>query len=637
MATVAIDSFVEELMCEPNWYKTAWHLGLSSECLNLIDNNYSSRGISRCLKEVFKQLETQEGKVLWIDVYNTLITIDDWQGAERIHKKYLESKTTTDITLNLEHTTESDNPDNELLTLFANSHHNHQLLQISSLLSESFSKLDAECLKVLNSFILELLGYQTDAGWRSIIHRNLCFISRSFINYCTSKTFSLHNFEDCLEKINHFKSTISLEKLCCLNNFNEKLEADTERQVTIEFCEFWKEATLLALERLEFILFQNAPFIISAVSEQCATRTVQVTWCIPLRIIGRVKSEMREKSTLIKSLGINSLNIGKFKLPSLSSVVCTFSDCCKTTNVEAIELLLAVFSPSKEYIYDSGLIGIKDGKGKSLLYIACRNGHRDTVELLLDCGADPNLASCDNRTPLIIACHYGHLEIVNLLISKGKVDINRVDYKGKTPLLFHACCMGHDNIVSTLLQYGANPSATTISEKATPLMASSEQGHINVIKLLLSSLCNGFNIDGKNTNKATALVYACEKGHTEVVQLLLDHGSNPNVIVMKTHTCYTPLIIASKNGNAEIVKLLIKANVNLNTLPVKNGGTALYFAAENGHSQVISILLEAGADWSIKRDGRLTPLLAAQHFKHKHCAMLLSRHQQHLPHFCYND
>ena len=516
MAVVDIDSFVEELMCEPYWYKTAWHLGLPSECLNVIDKDYSSRGIIRCLKEVFKQLETQKGKVLWIDVYNTLIAINDWKGAERIHKKYLESKTATDITLkcHLEHTAESNNSDNELLALFANSHHNLQLLQISSSLSELLSKLDTECLKVLNSFILELLGYQTDAGWRSIIHRNLCFLSRSFINH---KTFSMNSFEDCLENINHFKSTISLEMLCCLNTFNEKLEVDTERQVTIEFCGFWKEASLLALERLEFILFQNAPFIISAVSEQCVTRTIKVTWYLPLRIIGRVKSEMKENSTFIKSLGINSLNIGKFKLPGLSSVLCTFTDCCKTTNVEAIELLLAVFSPSKQYIRDSSLIGIKDGKGKSLLYIACCNGHADTVEILLDCGADPNLASCNNRTPLIIACHYGYFEIMNSLITKGKVDINHADHKGKTPL-FHACCMGHDKIVSTLLQYGANPRATTISERATPLMASSEQGHINVIKLLLSSFCNGSDIDAKNTNKATALVYACEKGHTEVVR-----------------------------------------------------------------------------------------------------------------------
>ena len=53
------------------------------------------------------------------------------------------------------------------------------------------------------------------------------------------------------------------------------------------------------------------------------------------------------------------------------------------------------------------------------LYTACQNGHDVCVSLLLQHGADPNIANKDNDTPLLVACCYDHKICVSLLLQHG--------------------------------------------------------------------------------------------------------------------------------------------------------------------------------------------------------------------------
>src|SRR5437763_1893782 len=74
-------------------------------------------------------------------------------------------------------------------------------------------------------------------------------------------------------------------------------------------------------------------------------------------------------------------------------------------------------------VYDEATKGAdsnsKDSSGVSALYIAAENGHTDVVKLLLEKGADVNVAKRDDgQTPLWRAAEYGYLEIVKLLVAK---------------------------------------------------------------------------------------------------------------------------------------------------------------------------------------------------------------------------
>ena len=55
-------------------------------------------------------------------------------------------------------------------------------------------------------------------------------------------------------------------------------------------------------------------------------------------------------------------------------------------------------------------------KGRSLLYLASRNGHLTVVRWLVSNGANTDLQIRDSlRTPLHAAAFYGHLSVVALL------------------------------------------------------------------------------------------------------------------------------------------------------------------------------------------------------------------------------
>jgi ankyrin repeat protein len=68
---------------------------------------------------------------------------------------------------------------------------------------------------------------------------------------------------------------------------------------------------------------------------------------------------------------------------------------------------------------------------------------------LLDHKADVNHADVDNLRPIFIACRAGHVDIVNLLL-QCKADINVSDNDGVTPLST-ACEQNRKDIVKFLL------------------------------------------------------------------------------------------------------------------------------------------------------------------------------------------
>ena len=57
--------------------------------------------------------------------------------------------------------------------------------------------------------------------------------------------------------------------------------------------------------------------------------------------------------------------------------------------------------------------------GKTPLHEAARRGQRDTVQLLLKMGADPNIVDDDEKSPLYWAALRGHDEMVQLLREGG--------------------------------------------------------------------------------------------------------------------------------------------------------------------------------------------------------------------------
>jgi len=91
--------------------------------------------------------------------------------------------------------------------------------------------------------------------------------------------------------------------------------------------------------------------------------------------------------------------------------------------------------------------------GANALYWAVHGSHIETAEVLLDKGADVNMAPKSCFTALIIAARYGDDRMVEILLEKG-ADVDRKDVGGMTALRQASLC-GRESIVELLKRYGA--------------------------------------------------------------------------------------------------------------------------------------------------------------------------------------
>ena len=115
-------------------------------------------------------------------------------------------------------------------------------------------------------------------------------------------------------------------------------------------------------------------------------------------------------------------------------------------NVDIIRRVLSSFMVDMNF---------KTERNRSPLILAARKGHKDVVKLLLDRGAEPNMADQYGGTPLHFAALEGHKDVVQLLLDGG-AEPNMADEHEFTPLHL-AAFKGHKDVVQLLLDKGAQP------------------------------------------------------------------------------------------------------------------------------------------------------------------------------------
>ena len=156
---------------------------------------------------------------------------------------------------------------------------------------------------------------------------------------------------------------------------------------------------------------------------------------------------------------------------------------------------------------------------------------------------------------LLHASANGDTEIVSTLLEKG-ADANTTDGNGVTAL-WAASANGHTEIVSMLLEKGADAN-TTDSSGRTALWTASANGHTKIVSMLLRKGALVETNDGSIRDGRTALLMASANGYTDIVNMLLENGANRKT---DDGTGRTALLTASANGHRDIVSLLARQEI----------------------------------------------------------------------------
>ncbi len=112
---------------------------------------------------------------------------------------------------------------------------------------------------------------------------------------------------------------------------------------------------------------------------------------------------------------------------------------------------------------------IRDGKGNTLLMLASYNGQLEMTRVLLENGADPQIANDMGQIPLAGAAFKGNVEMAKVLVEHG-ANVNAQMPDGKTPLMF-AAMFNRIEIIDLFLEKGADISAKSMDGATAQTMA----------------------------------------------------------------------------------------------------------------------------------------------------------------------
>jgi len=142
-----------------------------------------------------------------------------------------------------------------------------------------------------------------------------------------------------------------------------------------------------------------------------------------------------------------------------------------------------------------------DPGAESALYLAVCARKTESVKLLLERGANPNLKSSDGSSALAEAASNGDLELVKILIEHRA----KVNPGGDIGPLYSALLTRHLEIAKFLVVSGALVNIKTFDSRGTMLMTMASARWLDGVSFLLEK---GLNVNDQDEQGLTVLHYA---------------------------------------------------------------------------------------------------------------------------------
>ena len=278
--------------------------------------------------------------------------------------------------------------------------------------------------------------------------------------------------------------------------------------------------------------------------------------------------------------------------------------------------------------------------GLTLLMLACKSGHVESIQMLITLGANVNQRSKNGESAIHLSCHRSDNEFKKLkcLMSNG-ADIDLVDKAEKT-ILMHACDQWASyprNIIEQLLSY--NPNINTQDCKGNTAFMYAMGIPIYTLKDKFDLfLAKGADINLSNNLGETLLIKVSKQKAPEVLEILLKNQAKVNLVDNEGNSA---LMYAVNARHLITSQLLIKFHADLN-VQNNDGKSALMVASEGADSlnysspagelflicqkEMISELLVNGADANKEDKIGRTSLMILAKYGSKESMKILYRH-----------
>lgn len=316
----------------------------------------------------------------------------------------------------------------------------------------------------------------------------------------------------------------------------------------------------------------------------------------------------------------------------LYSSVVIFSGNSQKTDSEALAL-------AKIFIDAGADVNIHTSKNVTPLHFALWNGFPQTAIYLIDKGANVNAMDSDGETPVMAACSSGYLAPLQQLAAKG-ANLDARSKNGVNALymvfLKNDKTGKNDAIVRNIVKYllSKNVAADIKSESGlTPLHLAAINGFPGGAKVLLDKKAD---INAKTNDGMTPLMEAADYAQPGIVKLLLDKGAAVDetdlygrTAVFFAVTTYSDLK-KDENMILQILQMLVAKGAKINyavekvkktvsttvegqsvtmTIERFQGYTPLIQAVDTNLVKVADYLISKGADINAKESLGLTPLM----------------------------